>query len=119
MTKRLDWDKAKSDRIKGWHFEPADTDMVHEPEHQDWWCRKSSAGRAASRKKVEKEMADAFSRGHPTGIIRPKEVISALISPAIKKLLEQSTARAQKREQISQGLFSRAKAKTKKRKSKH
>jgi hypothetical protein len=105
MSGRLDWDKAKSDKLKGMSSEPADVDMCHEPEHQAWWYSKTRKQRVISKESLNKQMADAFSRGEPPVKERSKEVVAALISPKIKALLAELAAKTRRQElRISQGL---------------
>jgi hypothetical protein len=113
MSRRLDWDKAKSDKLKGMPSEPADVDMRHEPEHQAWWYGKTRKERATSKEALKAQMAEAFGRGRPAAAVRPKEVVAALISPKIKALLaELERRRKEKNRVISQGPR-RPKARTK------
>jgi|HubBroStandDraft_1064217.scaffolds.fasta_scaffold1297556_1 hypothetical protein len=95
MSWRLDWNKAKSDKLKGLPSEPADVDMVHEPEHQDWWLGKSRKQRAASKAALEKQMAEAFGRDGPVVVNPPTNVIS----PKIRALLAELEAARRRREQ--------------------
>jgi len=109
MSRRLDWDKAKSDRLKGMPSEPADVDMVHEPDHQHWWLGKSRKQRAASKAALEKQMADAFGRDGPVIVKPPTKVIS----PRIKALLAELEAARRRREQRFKEAFGRGKARIK------
>ncbi len=103
MTKRMDWEKAQFDsRFAGAAFEPADPDMNHEPEHQEWWGEKSAREKREARERVERELAEAFKRGRPEAQQRPKEVISALISPKVKALLAEANAAQRRREKREQ-----------------
>ena len=104
MSRLRDWDKAKSDKLKGMASEPADVDMRHEPEHQAWWYGKTGKQRMASKEALKKQMVDAFGRGRPAVAERPKEVVDALISPKIKALLaELAAARRRLEQRLSQG----------------
>lgn len=119
MNKRLDWDKAKSDKLKGRSSNIADVDMISETEHQEWWGGKTGEQRAVSKEVLEKQMADVFSRDTPTTVKgKPRDVADAFVSPKIKALLKQTEARSLRREQISKELFSRPKTKAKRPKSK-
>ena len=101
MTKRMDWEKARFEsRFAGAVFKPADPEMNHEPEHQEWWGAKSAGEKREAKERVERELAEAFQRGRPEGQQRPKEVVSALISPKVKALVaEADQRRREKREQ--------------------
>lgn len=115
MARSRNWDKAKFEsQTAGAVWRLADADMIEEPKHQEWWRGKSHEEKAKSSAKVQIELAEAFARGRPSGEKRPKEVVSALISPKIKALLAQADAAQRRREQrarkISQG---GSKAKTK------
>ena len=112
--RRLDWYKAKSDKLKGMPSEPADMDMLSEPEHHAWWRGKTREERAASKEALQKQMADAFSRGRPMAAERPKEVADGLTSPRINALLAEAASAARRHEQwFSRGLKRRPKARAK------
>ncbi|ESQ73726.1 hypothetical protein [Asticcacaulis sp. AC402] len=120
MTRRLNWDKAKSDKLKGGPTHDSGgrgpDEMVSEPEHQVWWGDKTAEQRADSTEALTREMAEAFARGRAETKARQKGFRDALISPEVKALLKQSAARARRREQLSQELFSKPKLKANKKK---
>jgi len=99
MSKRRDWAKAKFEsETAGGTWRMADPDMIEEPQHQEWWRGKSEAEKAKSTATLQSTLAEAIARGRPVTAKRPREVVSALISPKIKALLAEADAAHRRRE---------------------
>ena len=117
MARSMNWDKARFDKFKAnGVWSPCDTDMIEEPQDQAWWSDKTPEERANSRDACHRQLAQKMAQGRPPTPARPKEVISALISPGVKAFLAGSEARRLQREKKIQKLEqgpSRSKARRK------